>query len=88
MKYSILISILFAIVTTFSAIHEVNHVYTQDTTECLVCVVDHNLVSADTIDSFKYLETLHFDKITPVVFISNFYNKKFTDQNRAPPSLS
>jgi len=88
MKYNLLLSVLFTIVSIFTAIHEVNHIHNQDTADCVMCLIDDNLVSADLIDKIDNTEILHFEKIVFSSFILNTHNKKSTNQNRAPPKLS
>ena len=85
MKYSLLISVLFAIVTTLSAMHEVDHIYNQDYVDCVMCTVDHNLVSADAVDSVQDIELYNFGKIVLKNQVQSHFVKKTSNQNRAPP---
>lgn len=88
MKINVIISILFAIVTTFTALHEVEHLVKGDDSSCLVCHVNDNLVSADVIDEVKSVDIFHFEKISLNNQISNPHIKKQTNQDRAPPLTS
>ena len=88
MKFKIILSILFVIVTAFSAMHQVNHIDNQDTVDCEMCIVNKNLTSSDIVDDFKDIEILKFEIISQNNSIENFYNKQLTNQNRAPPKIS
>lgn len=88
MKFRILLSIFFLILTTFAAIHKVEHIIHDDNSLCLICHVNDNLASADIIDTNKDIETFYFEKISDNNKVSNLHIKKYTDQDRAPPSLS
>lgn len=88
MKLNILLSILFIIVTTLSAGHEVEHITLDDDSSCLVCTVNNNLISADIIDISQTVEIIRFEKISQNNFISTLHIKERNNQNRAPPSLS
>lgn len=88
MKFKALLSILFVIATSFSAIHEINHIYNQDTVDCELCQVNDNLVFADIIDKVIDVEIFHFNKIVKNDFIETLYSKKSTNQTRAPPHIS
>lgn len=88
MKLNILLSILFIIVTTLSATHEVEHIMLDDDSSCLVCQVNNNLVSADIINVSQNVEIIRFEKIVENNLTSNPYIKEKNNQSRAPPSLS
>lgn len=88
MKLNVLLSILFAIVTTFTAIHEVEHIAHDDSSTCLVCHVNNNLASADVIDKPDIVEIVHFEKITQNYKISNLHVKDKSNLSRAPPFIS
>ncbi|ABB43334.1 hypothetical protein Suden_0053 [Sulfurimonas denitrificans DSM 1251] len=88
MKLNILLSILFAIVTSFAAIHEVEHIVHNDSASCLVCTINHNLVSDDAVISLSDVELFHFEAIAHNAPISYFYIQTNSNQNRAPPKLS
>jgi hypothetical protein len=88
MKLNVLLSILFAIVTSFAAIHEVEHIEHNDASSCLVCTVNNNLVSADTIQLEADVEILHFEKIVQESSLLCLYRKINFNQNRAPPKIS
>ncbi len=88
MKLNVLLSILFAIVTSFAAIHEVKHIVNDDSASCLVCTVNHNLVSGDAVKFASDVEIFHFENITQNNPISYLHVKINSNQNRAPPTLS
>jgi len=88
MKLNVLLSILFVIVSHFSAIHEVEHVAHEADPSCMVCQVNNNLASADIVDKLENIEILHFGKITQTHTVLNLYLKEKDNRNRAPPSLS
>lgn len=88
MKLNILLSILFAIVTSFAAIHEVEHIVHNDSGSCLICTVNHNLVSDDAVVAVSDVELFHFEVIPHTAPISYIHTQTKSNQNRAPPSLS
>ena len=88
MKLKILISILFIIVTTFSAVHEMEHTVNGDDSSCLVCHVSDNIASADIIDEVEDIEVFHFEKIAHKNLVSKLHLKEKNNQNRAPPVQS
>lgn len=87
-KLNILLSLLFAIVASFATIHQVEHIKHHDSSQCLVCVIKHNLSSADAIKSVEIVKKCNFrDDFTQ--------NKKFiallkpqTTSNKDPPASS
>ncbi|MFT5660115.1 MAG: hypothetical protein ACI9TV_000755 [Sulfurimonas sp.] len=89
MKLRVLISILFIIATTFTAVHEIEHIHGEhDSSTCEVCIVDNHLVSADIIDIVSYEIYVSFDIITLKNQIQNPHLKKTTNQATAPPVIS
>ncbi|MCF6339549.1 MAG: hypothetical protein L3J10_02195 [Sulfurimonas sp.] len=88
MKLKMLLSILFLIVTTFSAIHEIEHIAHNDSSSCLICHVNDNLALDDIQDKFKNIEIFYFEKNSYSNQVLSLHIKKYTDQNQAPPSLS
>jgi hypothetical protein len=88
MKFNLFLSMLFAIVTSFSAIHEVEHIQHNDSSSCLICTVNQNLVSDDAVKSVSDVELFHFEEIAHKAPISYLHIKTNSNQNRAPPSLS
>jgi len=88
MKLNILLSILFAIVTSFAAIHEVEHIKHNDGSSCLICTVNQNLVSDDAVLSISNVELFHFEAISHTAPISYLHIQINSNQNRAPPELS
>ncbi|OHE10843.1 MAG: hypothetical protein A2513_00705 [Sulfurimonas sp. RIFOXYD12_FULL_33_39] len=88
MKLNVLLSILFAIVTSFAAVHEVKHITHDDSSTCLVCTVNNNLVSADAITFASDVEVFHFEKISQNNPVSYIHVRTYSNQNRAPPKIS
>lgn len=88
MKFNILLSILFAIVTSFAAIHEVKHIEHNDGSTCLICTVNSNLVSADAVSFVQDVELSHFEAIAHAAPVTYFHVETKSNQNRAPPSIS
>ncbi len=89
MKLRLLISILFLIATTFTAIHELEHIGGEhDSSTCQVCVVDNHALSIDVVDEFIDIELFKFEQITFDNFVYSFHKKNHTNQNRAPPFTS
>lgn len=88
MKLNILLSILFAIVTSFAVIHEVEHIVHDDSTTCLVCTVNHSLVSADAVKFVSDVEIFHFEAIVHKAPVSYLHIQTNSNQNRAPPLAS
>ena len=88
MKLNVLLSILFVIVTSFVAIHEVEHITHDDSSACLVCTVNNNLVSADTVTLVADVEIFHFGKIPQNSSIAYIHVRTHSNQNRAPPKIS
>lgn len=88
MKLNLFLSILFAIVTSFAAIHEVKHIEHNDASSCLVCTVNNNLVSADAVTFASDIEIFHFEAVTQANETSYNDRKINFNQNRAPPRLS
>ncbi len=89
MKLRLLISILFIIATTVTAIHELEHIHGDvDSSTCQVCIVDDHSVSADIIDDFKDVEIFKFEQIAVTNLVQRFHKKDYSYQNRAPPFIS
>ncbi len=89
MKLRVLISILFIIATTFTALHEIEHVTGEhDSASCQICVVDDHLVSADIADEYINITIFSFDAISSVNQYSNTHTKKSTNHSNAPPKIS
>jgi len=85
MKLRLLLSILFIIATSFTALHEIEHIKHHDSSSCQICIVDDHLTSADIVDEFKEIITFSFEKISSLTTISNIYSKNHSYQTRAPP---
>ena len=89
MKLRVLISILFIIATTFTAIHELEHIGGEhDSLNCQICIVDNHTLSVDAVDEFKNVELFRFEEITFKHLVYSFHKKNHTNQNRAPPFIS
>ncbi|PHQ65957.1 MAG: hypothetical protein COB99_00965 [Sulfurimonas sp.] len=89
MKLRLLISILFIIATTATAIHELEHIHGDvDSSTCQVCIVDDHSVSADIVDDFKDLQSFKFEQITLTNLVHSIHKKDHSYQNRAPPFIS
>ena len=88
MKRNIFLSLLFAFITTFAAIHEVHHIYNQDTTNCVVCHFEKNLHADDVVTNLKPVEIISFEDI---LYMGNDFicrRDKDTLHSRAPPIFS
>lgn len=88
MKLRLLFSIFFIIATTFTALHEIEHVENHDRSTCQVCIIDNHTVSADVVDTFKELILYSFNEISAQLSISHFHNKNPSYLTRAPPKNS
>jgi len=88
MKLKVLLSLFFIIVTTFSAVHALEHITHDDDSACLTYHVNDNLGLVDIVDEAKDVEFLHFDYISHNSSISNLHEKDKSNPNRAPPKNS
>ena len=89
MKLRILISILFIIATTITAVHEIEHLtHEHDSSQCQVCTFDNHSISGDVVTQPKSIELFKCNKITSTKLVESFHSKNHTNQNRAPPSHS
>jgi len=88
MKLRLIISILFILATTFTALHEIEHVKNHDSFTCQICIVDDHTTSADVVDTFEELVFFSFNKISSQHSVSYFNNKNHSYQTRAPPKIS
>ncbi|MBU1995231.1 hypothetical protein KKC15_11050 [bacterium] len=88
MKFRVLLSLLFIIATTFTALHELKHIEHHDSSTCQVCIVDNHSVSADVVSNFKDIVLFSFEQISAQILVSNFSVKYHTNQSRAPPKIS
>lgn len=86
MKLRILISILFIIATTVTAVHEIEHLtHEHDSSQCQVCTFDNHSISGDIVSVPQDIELFKFEKITSTKSLLNFHIKERTNQTRAPP---
>ena len=89
MKLRVLISILFLIATTFTAIHELEHIHDDhDSSSCQVCIVDDHLVSADIEAAASPDIAYSFDAIELKNQLLNTHFKKSANHSTAPPKIS
>ncbi|MCW8837102.1 MAG: hypothetical protein OQJ77_02480 [Thiovulaceae bacterium] len=89
MKLRILISLLFFVATTFTALHELEHIKAEHgSSTCLVCTISHNLVSADTPKSDISCELTYTKKIISNSYIFVFNLLKTDNYANAPPFKS
>lgn len=88
LRLNLLLSLLFAIVTSFAAIHEVKHIQHNDSAGCLICTVNNNILSADTPSFASQIERFHFEAIAHAAPVTYFHVETKSNQNRAPPVLS
>ena len=89
MKLRVLISILFIIATTFTALHEIEHITGEhDSASCQVCIVDDHSVSADITDEYVNITIFSFNDITSQDQYSNTHTKKTANHSNAPPKIS
>jgi len=89
MKFNILLSIFFIIVTTFSAVHELEHLSQQDkTSSCPICIVDDHLVSADLPQTYKEPFYSSFPQLLEKEEKRNFHLKKSSNHSTAPPKAT
>jgi hypothetical protein len=89
MKLRLLISILFIIATTATAMHKIEHIHgDHDANTCQVCIVDNHSVSADIVDVFKDVELFRFEQVAVTNLVYFIHTKTHSYQNRAPPLKS
>ena len=86
MKLRLLISLLFIIAITTTAIHELTHIgHDHDNSTCQVCIVDKHSISADIIDDFTQVKIIKFSEINPTLLVKLTHIKNHSCQTRAPP---
>ena len=89
MKLRVLISLLFIVATTFTAVHELEHIDDEHgASTCLVCTVSQNLVSADNNTEFINIELVYTKEIETSVERCTLHFKKTDNHSNAPPFLS
>ncbi|NOR56887.1 MAG: hypothetical protein GQ474_00005 [Sulfurimonas sp.] len=89
MKLRLLITLLFIIATTATAMHKLEHIHgDHDSNTCQVCIVDDHSVSADIVDEFEELIVFRFDNIDATNLVYLLHKKDHSYQNRAPPFIS
>ena len=86
MKLRLLLSIFFVIVTTLSAVHEIEHIV--DDESCLVCHVNDNLTSADVVVTSHEIKVSCFNCLNHNSLVFLLHTKNRSNPNRAPPTLS
>lgn len=90
MKLSVLLSILFIITTTLSALHELEHI-THDHESSSTCLVYHindksSPVDVVQVDLNPFLNS--FEAILLKNQLSTKHRKKSTNHSKAPPLIS
>jgi hypothetical protein len=89
MKLRVLLSLLFIVITTFSAIHELEHIDGKhSSSSCLICTFSHNLASADNNTEFIDFELVYTKEIESSVERCTLHFKKTDNHSNAPPFLS
>ncbi len=88
MKLNVLISLLFIIATTFTALHELEHISGEhNSASCQICAVDDHLVSGDIVVDIDEVFIYSFDTITTPTPLLFAHFKKVTNHSTAPPSI-
>lgn len=87
MKLSALLSILFIITTTLSALHELEHISHEHESDpsCLVYHLNDKLSSVDIIGEVEKDCNLCFEKISYSSQVSNLHTQDKSNPDRAPP---
>ncbi|WP_455757699.1 hypothetical protein [Sulfurimonas sp.] len=90
MKLRVLISILFIIATTFTAVHELEHIDGEhDSSTCEVCIVDNHTFSADVVtNNISSIISFSFEEISISKQFLNPHAKKTANHSTAPPVIS
>jgi len=88
MKLRVILSIFFLIITTFTSVHEVEHIKHSGDSPCLVCHIGDNLSYDDTIEKVKKVEVINSEKIVQYSQVLNLHVINRSNRNRAPPVLS
>lgn len=87
-KLNLFLSLIFALVSSFSAVHQAQHIQgDHHNSNCMICVIAKNIVSDDAIEFLEQAIKVHFDKIDDV-FVQNYLDfKPSSTKNRDPPHL-
>jgi len=88
MKFKLFVALIFTIATTFTALHEIEHVENHDSSTCQVCIVDNHSVSLDVIDDFKDVELYKYDFFQSKSLTSKLHINIKSNHSRAPPLIS
>lgn len=89
MKLRVLLSILFIITTSFSAVHELEHIYEDhDSFACKVCVVDTNAFPLPNVNNLAQNINTSFTSFVLENQLLSTHIKKNTNHATAPPVLS
>jgi len=88
MRLRVYLSILFIIATTFTALHELEHIGSHDSAKCLVCQVNNHTSAPDVIKEFTEQVIYSYEKISTIVLEFFTLNKLTTNQANAPPKIS
>ncbi|MDX9814035.1 MAG: hypothetical protein RBS91_05175 [Sulfurimonadaceae bacterium] len=87
-KINLILSLLFAIVSSFSAVHQVQHLKSDHhSSNCSICIINKNIVSDDAIAIFSEVERAYFDKIDEIYITLHSELKPQLLKNRDPPPL-
>ena len=89
MKFRVLISLLFIIATTFTAIHELEHIsHEHNSAACQICIVDDHLVSGDINSNVNETIAHSSNKAISNSSLLFRHQKKLTNHSTAPPKIS
>ncbi len=88
MKFRLILSLVFTIATTFTALHEVAHIHGHDSATCQVCIVDDHSVSADVLCDLVDVVAHSLDEAQLQNQLCTPHAKKSTNHSNAPPLLS
>jgi hypothetical protein len=89
MKLRVLISILFVIATTITAVHELEHISGEhDSSSCQVCIVDHHSILADISNDISSEISFSFEEIVLKNQLQKLHLKKSANHSNAPPVIS
>ena len=89
MKLRVLISILFIIATTFTAVHELEHIGGEhDSSTCEVCIVDNHSILVDIVDNSSDYFSFSSENIVLENQLLSSHTKKSSNHSTAPPSIS
>lgn len=88
MKFRLMLSLLFIIVMSVAAAHEVEHINNTSSDSCLVCIIDDHIVCGDVVVRLKSTKLFKLTAISTNNLVYNLHKKNHSYQNRAPPLKS